>query len=330
MRTQFRMLVTMLVALVAVGFFAVSARAASPSNTSPPTITGTLEQGKTLTAQNGTWSGAPSTFAYRWQRCNAEGTSCGAIDGAIRRAYTLTAADVDHTLRVAVTATNLSGQDTATSAATAVISANTAPKNTSAPTVSGTARVGEELNASNGSWTGGVRSFALQWQRCDVTGENCADVTGATGSTYGVRSADVGNTLRVVVTATNLAGSATAASATTAAVDTGQSAAPPRATNARPRIAILGVRFVGAKLFVRFRACDDSRRNLSILAQQSKRGLGVRVHRFRTITPPRPCTVLTRGWVPAPALRHGRLVVTLRARDITGLQSRPATRALFR
>jgi hypothetical protein len=325
-----RTLLTMLVALVGVGFFAASARAAVPSNTSAPTITGTPEQGKTLTAQNGTWTGAPTAFAYRWQRCNADGTSCGAIDGATHRTYTLTAADVDHALRVVVTASNASGQDTATSAATAVISANTPPKNTSAPTISGTARAGEELSASNGTWTGGVRSFALQWQRCDVTGENCADVIGATGSTYGVRSVDIGNTLRVIVTVTNLAGSATAASSTTAVVDSAQSAAPPRATNARPRVVILGVRFVGAKLFVRFRACDDSRRNLGIVARQSKRGLGVRTHRFRTITPPRPCTVLTRGWIPTPAFRHGRLVITLRARDLAGLLSRPATRALLR
>jgi hypothetical protein len=137
---------------------------------------------------------------------HGRGAGCANIDNAVQRTYLLTPADVDHTVRVAVTASNQDGQASASSQTSDVVSATTAPRNTSAPTISGTAQVGEELTATRGTWTGGVRSYSYQWQRCDVTGEGCADVTGAAGTSYGVRGADVGHTLRVTVTATNLAG----------------------------------------------------------------------------------------------------------------------------
>ena len=54
----------------------------------------------------GTWSGtAPSTFAYAWLRCNANGRLCTAIAGATAAGYTLTADDAGHTLVATVTAT---------------------------------------------------------------------------------------------------------------------------------------------------------------------------------------------------------------------------------
>src|SRR5207249_5085103 len=64
---------------------------------------------------------------------------------------------------------------------TDVISSNAAPRNMARPTVSGTPQIGEELTAAHGTWTGGVRSYAYQWQRCDATGEGCADAVGANG-----------------------------------------------------------------------------------------------------------------------------------------------------
>lgn len=330
MRLNARTGLVALIALVAAGLLAASAKAAAPTNTSPPTISGTQQQGKTLTARNGTWTNSPTSFFYRWQRCAADGTGCGNIDNAVKKTYILTAADVDHTVRVVVTASNSDGQTSANSQVTDVISAKTAPKNTSPPKISGAARVGEEMTATRGTWTGGVRSYAYQWQRCDVTGENCADVTGATGSSYGIRVADVGHTLRVVVTATNLAGSTSASSDNSAVVESASSPAPPRAVNRRPTIAILSVRFVGARVYVRFRACDDSRKRLNIVERDSKPGVRSYVRRYRTLAVPRPCAVLTRSWLPAPRFRHGRYVITLWARDLSGLTSRPATRSLFR
>ena len=61
-------------------------------------------------------------------------------------------------------------------------------------------------------------TFAYQWRRCDSGGGNCADISGATATTYTGTTADVGRTLRVVVTAGNRAGTTSATSAPSAIV----------------------------------------------------------------------------------------------------------------
>jgi subtilisin family serine protease len=93
------------------------------------------------------------------------------------------------------------------------------PVNAAPPTISGTAQTGQTLSASTGSWSESPTSYAYQWQRCDATGANCASISAATAQTYTPGSADVGETLRVAVTATNSGGSSSpATSAQTAAV----------------------------------------------------------------------------------------------------------------
>ena len=93
-----------------------------PSNTSPPTIAGTAQEGQTLTAGPGTWSGTqPINYAYQWQRCGSSGANCAPIAGATATTYTLTAADVGSTVEVSVTASNMAGSATASSPPTAVV-----------------------------------------------------------------------------------------------------------------------------------------------------------------------------------------------------------------
>src|SRR2546423_1548437 len=93
------------------------------------------------------------------------------------------------------------------------------PVNTAAPAISGTIQEGQTLTANQGSWSGSQPiTFADRWQRCTSGGGSCADISGATGTTYRPGLADVGLALKVVVTASNGAGSSAAASAATSAV----------------------------------------------------------------------------------------------------------------
>jgi hypothetical protein len=93
----------------------------APSIVSPPTITGTAQQGQTLTATAGTWTAADATFGYQWQRCDAAGANCVDVPGATTQTYAVTAADVATTLHVVVTATDRFGSAPAPSAQTAVV-----------------------------------------------------------------------------------------------------------------------------------------------------------------------------------------------------------------
>lgn len=216
--------------IVAAGVAAAGALAAAPQNQQVPTIDGKAMVGQTLTAQRGEWSGNPTDYTYRWQRCDNDGQSCGDIDNATAKTYKLTDADVGNTVRVMVTAKNSDGSTTANSKPTDTISGNAAPRATTQPSISGKAQVGETLTANPGKWAEGPSTFTYQWQLCDKSGANCKDIAGATGSTYGVRSGDKDSTIRVQVTAKNLVGSTTANSSATDTITTGTTTPTPNPT----------------------------------------------------------------------------------------------------
>ena len=203
------------------GVVAASALAAAPQSQTAPSIDGKAMVGQQLTANKGEWSGGPTTYAYQWQRCDNDGSSCGDISGATATKYKLTDADTGNTVRVQVTAKNADGSMAANSKATDVVSGNAAPRATTQPSIAGKAQVGETLTANPGKWAEGPSTFAYQWQLCDKSGANCKDITGATGQTYGVRSGDKDNTIRVQVTAKNLVGTTTANSGQTDAITAG-------------------------------------------------------------------------------------------------------------
>jgi len=97
------------------------------------------------------------------------------------------------------------------------------PVNTALPSISGEARAGVMLTATEGSWENAT-SYAFQWQRC--VGTPCTPIAGATSSTYTPSVEDEGAQLRVEVTATGEGGKATAVSERTSGVKPGAPAAP--------------------------------------------------------------------------------------------------------
>ena len=193
-----------------------------PTNQTPPAVSGTAVQEAVLQASPGSWTGAPTSYSYQWQACNALGVSCMDIAAASTSSYQLAPADVGGTVRVVVDASNAGGSGSAPSAASAVV-LPLAPAVIVAPAVTGSVIEGETLSSSAGSWSHSPSSFGYQWQRCTAKGEQCADVAGAASTTYKLSSADVGRTLRVKVTATNAAGAASALSPVTAVVQSGGS-----------------------------------------------------------------------------------------------------------
>jgi hypothetical protein len=203
-------LLALLAVTITVLVAASAAVAAAPRSTSPPTIEGTFREGSTVTTSNGLWANDPTSFTYRWQRCDANGNNCQTITGETSRSYRLRSGDVGRTIVSVVTARNADGSTSANSRPTPVIADDSAPRNSKEPSISGNAVVGETLTADPGNWTG-APTFRFVWRQCDSAGSACTD-TGARGRTYGVRAADLGRTLRVEVTGTNPRGSSTAIS----------------------------------------------------------------------------------------------------------------------
>ena len=190
---------------------AESNAAVLPVNTVTPVISGSTSLGSVLSSTTGTWTGTPIiTFAYQWYR------GATLITGATSSTYTIVVADSAAALTCQVTATNSAGSVSSTSNA---ITAQTftAPVNTVAPAITGTAQEGQTLTCSTGTWTGNpTPTYAYQWKR------NGSNIGSATNSTYTLVTADVGQSILCTVTATNGAGSVNANSNTvtpTSAVD---------------------------------------------------------------------------------------------------------------
>jgi hypothetical protein len=231
----------------------------APVNTSPPTITGTIQQGQTISATSGTWSGSgPIAFTYQWRRCNAGGGDCKGINGG--QTHQLGTEDVGHTLRVDVRARNPFGSTTATSAPTAVVpSKGPLPAVSSPPVITGLAREGQVLTAAVGTWTN-VTTFAFTWRRCDVNGNKCDGF--ATGPSVKLTANDVGHRIRVVVAGTSQFGTTKSTSVPTAVVTaavpagpagaiklpTGETSLPVTAILPPQRLVISRVQFIPARV----------------------------------------------------------------------------------
>lgn len=180
------------------------------TNSTIPVVSGQPAVGSTLTATTGTWTPEPTTFSYQW---NADDVG---ITGATASTFAPTANLVGRQISVTVTAHKSGSADaTATSAKTAAVQAVAVPaeKNLTVPTITGVARVGVLLTASQGTWDPTPSTVTYQWFA------NGAALSSASAPTFVVRPAQVGRTITVRVTATKTGvGTAQATSKATARV----------------------------------------------------------------------------------------------------------------
>ena len=144
-----------------------------------------------------------SPYSYQWIR--NDGTTETDIENAASSTYTLSDADVGKTIRVRVSFTDDRGYEEAlTSAPTTAVQPRPNNPATGAPTISGTAQVGETLAAAISGIADGrradQRSYSYQWIANDASADT--DISGQTGSTYTLVSADKGKTINVRVSFT--------------------------------------------------------------------------------------------------------------------------------
>ena len=195
--------------------------------TGDPVISGTVQVGEELTAvTDGIMDEdvLDDVFTYQWVRVDADGTSNEEdITDATDATYTLTADDRGTQVKVEVRFVDiLGGEETRTSAPTATLAGVPNTAATGAPTITGTAQVGQTLTAvdhGHHADANGLTSptYTYQWIRVDGTDE--ADIASANSSTYILVDADLGTTLKVRVTfADDLGHTETLTSAATATV----------------------------------------------------------------------------------------------------------------
>ena len=215
--------------------FADQQQIANSTATGAPTISGTVQVGETLTADTSGIADADGltnvTYSYQW--IGSDGSADTDITGATGSSYTLVDADEGQTIKVKVTFTDDAGNgESLTSAATAVVAARPNTPATGAPTISGTAQVGETLTA----YTSGIAdaegltnvSYSYQWVRND--GSTDTDIQDATGFSHTLADVVEGNTIKVRVSFTDDAGNEeTLTSGATAEVAAAAPTDPPTA-----------------------------------------------------------------------------------------------------
>ena len=202
---------------------AVVARPNTPA-TGLPTISGTAQVDETLTADTSGIADEDgldkATFSYQW--IGSDGNNDTDISGQTGSTYTLVSADKGKTIKVRVSFTDAAdNEETLTSAATTAVVARPNTPATGLPTISGTAQVDETLTADTSGIADedGLDNATFSYQWIGSVGNNDTDISGQTGSTYTLASADKGKTIKVRVAFTDDADNEeTLTSAATAAV----------------------------------------------------------------------------------------------------------------
>ena len=187
-------------------------------------VSGAPYAGVPLDASTGQWSGNPTGYDYTWYSCTPDqGPDCDNIVGDDLSTYTPTPGDVGNTIEVCVDATNGYGSnaDQYCSDPTSAVEVPPVPELTQgAVTITGSDQIGDSLTTNPASWSW-FPSFAYQWQRCTGQAGGCTDITGASAATYLLTAADVGQFVRVKLTASDAGGSTVAYSATSGQIQGG-------------------------------------------------------------------------------------------------------------
>ncbi len=190
----------------------------APTVVSQPVISGDANvDGSTLSVSSGTWTGAPTSFAYQWSSCDATSLACTAIPGATASTFHVsTAALNEHYLTVEVTASDASGSaDNAAHPAFAVGAAHTDVISSGGPAgppiavvqpdwIGDASTVGDVLIGDTGVWRNHPTSLSYAWYRCATT---CTVIPGTSQhQTYTVQADDAGWNIEFAVDAMNVAG----------------------------------------------------------------------------------------------------------------------------
>ena len=177
----------------------------------PGAPSGTAKDGAGLAAPIVSWADPGSlSLSYQWIACSAA-SGCDPISGATSATYFLQASDVGMTIQVVITATANGASTSVTSGSTAAVQ----PLNDGTASVTPPAPVqdGQIFAATDGSWHGATGlAFSYVWKRCDSTGAACQAISGATSQTYTAGAPDVGQTLRVTVSASKNGSASTGSS----------------------------------------------------------------------------------------------------------------------
>jgi hypothetical protein len=197
----------------------IPATASSPSvkipfgaleSVEPPVITGPAEVNGSLKCSTGTWNGNPTGFKYQWSR-EGESAIKEAIGPATEATFTVPINDAGDSLYCQVTAERVGSSSKSRTSAPVTVprgSGLNAPKVVSAPKLepSGEASVGKTLTCNPGTWSGSPSPrLSYAWRRLSEK----TPIPGEEKATYVVQSADQGDTLVCIVTATNSEGQAT-------------------------------------------------------------------------------------------------------------------------
>jgi hypothetical protein len=192
----------------------------SPTGSEGPAVNGTAVVGQQLVATPGIWKGVgPTTFSYRWYRCDANGSHCSLAQSSSANVYTAQPKDGGRTIGLTVKVTDSVGNATAyASLVGPVAAADAALTPTTVPTISGTARVGGALSVEWGQWSARPSGYATTWLRCNTNGRLCSPIAGATKATYKPTADDTGHTLVASVAARSAGATQSALTAATAPI----------------------------------------------------------------------------------------------------------------